>query len=91
MTNPFPGKLTDQEWEAHLAQTIHEINHLNPQPQVDALLDAGWRIAFLEMSPGLEMWQWKWRRPPRKLGGKGMLFISTSQAYNHLIRSKPNA
>lgn len=31
---------------------------------------------------------WYWRRPPRRKGGKGRLFLSTGQAYNAMQRDR---
>ncbi len=52
--------------------------------QCDALIDAGWRFEI--PASYLETWQWAWRRPARRSGGKGMRFASTQQAYNHLTK-----
>ena len=59
-------------------------------PQVEALLVAGWRFELPD-SPDPEPWQWYWRRPPRRKRSKGMLFRSTQQAHNALIRETVTA
>lgn len=77
-----------QEWgpeELALVERTKLQIRANCMPQVDALIDAGWRFE-LPNSPDSEPWQWYWRRPPRRAGSKGMFFWSTQQAYNALQR-----
>ena len=69
----------------------------NSLPQVDALLQAGWRFELPEIvnhNPPkhdwshtfTEPWQWYWRSPPKRAGSKGRRYLSTSQAFNALQR-----
>lgn len=55
------------------------------QPQVWALINAGWRFELPD-SLDPEPWQWYWRRPPRRKGSQGRKYLSTQQAYNALMR-----
>lgn len=80
--------MNSEEWEQKVKETWHRIS-MDAMAEVDALLAADWKIAFLEMSPGLENWQWKWRSPPKRKGSKGRLYLSTTQAYNALKRCSP--
>jgi len=57
-------------------------------PQVDALMGAGW-IFELPAIQDPEPWQWYWRRPSKRKGKKGRLYMSTNQAYNALVRGLP--
>ncbi len=71
-------KIREEERATHLLQLT----------QCELLIDAGWRFE-LPMYDHLEIWQWAWRRPPRRKGSKGMRFASTNQAYRHLRKTKP--
>lgn len=64
------------------------VTHLLQLNQCEALIDAGWKF---EVNPKyeLEIWQWAWRRPPRRKNSPGMRFASTNQAYQHLRKLKP--
>jgi len=81
--------MTQEEWDSKLEETWREIR-MSMLHQVDALMAVGWKFEFANpgSSTDTEPWQWYWRRPPRRSGSKGMLFLSTQQAYNHLLRSK---
>jgi hypothetical protein len=62
-------------------------------PQVDALLDAGWKFELPEIVNGYkntetEPWQWYWRRPAKRKNSKGRRYHSTNQAYNAMMKSK---
>lgn len=59
----------------------------NCLPQVDALIDAGWRFE-LPATKDSEPWQWYWRSPPKRKGSKGKFHWSTQQAYNALMKQK---
>lgn len=74
------------EWMAHKEQAKHE-SRMNALPQVDALMAAGWKWELPAVQDS-EPWQWYWRRPPRRKGSKGRLFLSTNQAYQALMREK---
>jgi hypothetical protein len=56
------------------------------QPQVEALMAAGW--VFEMVYEDSDPWQWAWRRPPRRKNSNGMRFASTQQAFNALMREK---
>lgn len=79
--------MTVEEWEAHVAQCKHD-GRMDALPQVDALMAAGWKFEIPSPS-GTEPWQWYWRRPPRRKGSKGQLFLSTNQAFNAMTRERP--
>ena len=84
----LPEEFTDEEWAELVEESRHESN-MNCMPQVDALLKADWKIAIFDMPETCtELWQWQWRRPPRRKGSKGRLFLSTNQAYNALMREQ---
>lgn len=51
-------------------------------PEVLALLSAGWSIAWADNSDDCEPFAWRWRRPSRREGKPGRLFVSTGQAFN---------
>lgn len=77
---------TVEEWTALIEQSKHE-GRMEAMPQVDALMAAGWKFEIPSQS-GTEPWQWYWRRPPRRKGTKGRLFLSTNQAFNALKREQ---
>lgn len=79
----LPDHYTDEEWTDLVEAQRHEAN-MGCMHQVDALLKADWK--FVVDDRDLELWQWQWRRPPRRRGSKGRLFLSTNQAYNALQR-----
>lgn len=60
----------------------------NCMPQVDALMDAGWVFQLSPNNSNPEPWQWQWRRPAKRKGTKGRLYLSTQQAYNALMRER---
>lgn len=47
---------------------------------------AGWKNE--PVTPNSQAMSWYWRRPPRRKGSKGMLFLSTNQAFMHMRRSQ---
>ena len=63
-------------------------------PQVEALIDAGWKYELPELvnrkdgdkKPLMETepWQWYWRAPSKRKGSKGRRYLSTNQAFNAL-------
>jgi hypothetical protein len=55
--------------------------------QADDLMAAGWRFE-LPATHDPQVYQWYWRRPPRRKGSRGMKFWSTSMAWNALQREK---
>ena len=69
-------------------------------PQVDALLLAGWKWELPEIvnrkdgekftRMDTEPWQWYWRAPSKRAGGKGRRYLSTNQAFNALQREAQN-
>lgn len=83
------------ELEEGARQTMLQVR-ANCMPQVDALVAAGWKFELPEIvnrkegetRMGTEPWQWYWRRPPRRKGGKGMKFWSTTMAFNAMRREK---
>jgi hypothetical protein len=80
-------------------QTKLEIRR-NCMPQVDALLMAGWKYELPEIANrkdgenftrmDTEPWQWYWRAPSKRAGGKGRRYLSTNQAFNALQREAQN-
>lgn len=79
---------TQAEMDEALEQgrdAIIELSRRETQPQVDALIDAGWRFELPDMEDP-EPFQWFWRRPPRTKHRKGKLFASTQQAFNALTK-----
>lgn len=69
----------------------------NSLPQVDALLQAGWKFELPEIvnhnppkhdwsKTETEPWQWYWRAPAKRKGSKGRKYQSTTQAFNALKR-----
>ena len=55
--------------------------------QAHDLIAAGWRWELPDLH-GAEVYQWYWRRPPRRRGSQGMKFWSTSQAHRALRRER---
>ena len=55
------------------------------EKQANDLLAAGWRFELPDVSDP-EVWQWYWRAPPKRAGGKGRKYLSTNQAWNALQR-----
>lgn len=49
-----------------------------------ALWKAGWSAEPLR--EGMDIMSYYWRRPPKRKGKKGRLFLSTNQAHNALMR-----
>jgi hypothetical protein len=49
--------------------------------QANELLAAGWTIVLPD-SHDAPVMAWYWRRPPKRVGSKGRLFMSTNQAWN---------
>lgn len=83
------GKFDDPEFEAKVKLEVEKgwrTAILNGLAQADFLMEHGWKWE-LPSRPDSEVWQWAWRRPPRRAGWKGMRFASTNQAYMHLCRS----
>jgi hypothetical protein len=78
--------MTCEEWLAYKEQMKHE-SRMSTLPQVDALLAAGWKFELPAVHDS-EPWQWYWRRPARRKGSKGRLFLSTNQAFNALQRER---
>lgn len=61
----------------------------NCQPEVWALINAGWTFEIHDLSTSdPEPWQWRWRRPGKRPERPGRLFASTGQAYNALMREQ---
>lgn len=56
------------------------------EPQVRALIAAGWIAEPLRAD--LEPWQWYWRAPKKRTWTKGRLYLSTQQAFNALQKGK---
>lgn len=89
--------MTEDEWDEKVKETMLEVRR-NSLPQVDALLQAGWRYELPEVvnrkddkppsKLDSEPWQWYWRSPPKRKGSKGRKYWSTQQAYNALLRSR---
>lgn len=55
--------------------------------QADALIMAGWKWELPAISDP-DIFQWYWRRPPRRKGSKGRKYLSTNQAYSALMREQ---
>ena len=55
--------------------------------QAHDLIAAGWRWELPNLRDP-EVFQWYWRRPPRRKGSKGMKFWSTGQAHRALMRER---
>lgn len=73
--------------QAHHKLTLEQRER--DMPQVNALLDAGWKFELPEIVNGwkrtsTEPWQWYWRSPPKRRGSKGRRYMSTQQAFNAL-------
>lgn len=54
--------------------------------KAQALWDAGWTAETPHASQE-DIMSYYWRRPGKKPGKKGRLFLSTDQAYRHLLKS----
>jgi hypothetical protein len=76
------------ELHARLVEFGKRLGRRDSQPQVDALLAAGWQFILPEHDPDPEPFQWFWRRPGKRPGRPGRLFRSTGQAYNALMRER---
>lgn len=73
--------------QAHHKLTLEQRER--DMPQVNALLDAGWKFELPEIVNGwphreTEPMSWYWRSPPRCRGSKGRKYWSTQQAFNAL-------
>lgn len=75
-----------EELWARLAEMGRRLGRKSSQPQVDALMAAGWQFVLPEHCVDPEPFQWSWRRPGKRAGRPGRLFRSTGQAYNALMR-----
>lgn len=84
--------MTKEELKAGAEQVKLDLRNAS-LPEVDALLQAGWKFELPEIVNNwkggeTEPWAWYWRRPPRRKNSKGQKFWSTTQAYNALMREK---
>ncbi len=77
--------ITVEEWHLRIEACKHE-GRMQALHQVDALMAAGWLIQIPSHESSAEPWQLQWRRPARRKGSNGMLFLSTNQAFNALNR-----
>lgn len=75
-----------EELLARLAAMGHKLVRKDTQPEVDALIAAGWQFILPEHCVDPEPFQWFWRRPVKRAGRPGKLFKSTGQAYRTLMR-----
>lgn len=86
-----------EEWRDAVQESILESRNA-ALPQVDALLQAGWRYELPEIvnrkegePPAkhfTEPWQWYWRAPSKRKGHPGRRYLSTNQAFNAMNRAK---
>lgn len=81
--NPEKLGFTHEQW-AVMIEHEKQSQRDECKYQVDALIDAGWRMIIPEGGRGDEPWQWYWRRPSRRKGQEGRKYLSTNQAYNAL-------
>lgn len=75
-----------EELWTRLAAMGRRITRKSTQPQVDALMAAGWQFVLPEDCLDPEPFQWRWRRPGKRPGKPGRMFPSTGQAYSALMR-----
>lgn len=79
-----------------LIRAQHERHNGADSPDFQQALElwaAGWKSENANpVSPGFwgqtQVMSWYWRRPPRRVDSKGMLFLSTQQAFNALKREQ---
>lgn len=81
----------DNGWESPLLQFAseagrEEMNERDMQKALE-LWCAGWKSTVPSPSAP-DIMSLYWRRPPRRPASLGMLFRSTDQAYNHLLKNK---
>lgn len=74
------------ELRSRLSTMGYKLIRKDSQPQVEALMAAGWQFVLPEGHLDAEPFQWQWRRPGKRAGRPGRLFRSTGQAYNALMR-----
>ena len=87
--------VTVEQWREMVQESILESRNA-ALPQVDALLQAGWRYELPEIvnrkddePPSknfTEPWQWYWRAPSKRKGRPGRRYLSTNQAFSALTR-----
>lgn len=73
-------------WDELVAECTREREAKDIEQAWD-LIKAGWR--FFPVTEDSQVMSWYWRRPPRRKGSKGMLFLSTNQAWMALQRQTP--
>ncbi len=87
-----PDGTVDREMLEILARKGHKESNDAEMEKALELSAAGWQA---ELGPGhvphpftgsVDVMSWYWRRPPRRKGSKGRLFLSTNQAYMALKR-----
>lgn len=77
--------LADPEKFALLVERTRRDANRRAMVECRALLAAGWTFELPDI-PDPEVWQWYWRRPGKRPGKPGRLFLSPTQAYNALMR-----
>jgi hypothetical protein len=76
-----------EDWErARVVATVVGMRAAEQSNQREAreLIAAGWRPEPLHADD--MVYQWRWRRPSRRAGKPGRLFLSTTQAFNAMKR-----
>jgi hypothetical protein len=86
--NPTMEDLLDPARMKILCRQYTQEQNRRHEPEVRALLAAGWIAEPVRADS--DPWQWAWRRPPRRPGSKGMRFASTGQAFNALKKEQSN-
>lgn len=88
MSDPFTfGSKELQKWLVVETAKLRKQFEREYQLKAQELIDAGWKFEVNNEYHADQIMGWYWRRPPRRKGSKGMRFMSTDQALNHLRRN----
>ena len=82
--------IDDEGAESELFQLAIRASHCErnerDMEQAIELWLAGWKSE--KPSENSDIMSWYWRRPARRKGSKGMMFLSTQQAFNAMKKEK---
>lgn len=84
----------DHEMLDIAARESHRMRNDAQMEKALELTSAGW-VPFLHeghsphpFTGQVDVMSWFWRRPPRRPNSKGMVFRSTDQAFNHMLKMR---